>query len=82
MSIKQTSGFHGMNIIVKDISDFRWEVMNKFYYFHNTFYYHSMANNGIWDDTDQSLAVLMQQGNHQAFGKLYDKYAPTLMGLI
>ena len=41
-----------------------------------------MTNNGIWDDTDQSLAVLMQQGNQQAFGKLYDKYAPTLMGLI
>jgi len=41
-----------------------------------------MTDNGIWDDADQSLAVLMQQGNPQAFGKLYDKYAPTLMGLI
>ena len=56
--------------------------MNKFYYFHILFNYHSMSNNSIWDDTEQSLVILMQQGNQQAFGKLYDKYAPMLMGLI
>lgn len=28
------------------------------------------------------MATLMQQGNQQAFGKLYDRYAPILMGLI
>jgi DNA-directed RNA polymerase specialized sigma24 family protein len=41
-----------------------------------------MTNNTIWNDTEQSLAILMQQGNQQAFGKLYDRYAPMLMGLI
>ena len=41
-----------------------------------------MVTNNILDDTEQSLVILMQQGNRQAFGKLYDKYAPMLMGLI
>ena len=41
-----------------------------------------MANNSIWNDTEQSLVILMQQGNQQVFGRLFDKYAPMLMGLI
>ena len=41
-----------------------------------------MVKNNILDDTEQGLEILMQQGSHQALGKLYDKYAPMLMGLI
>ena len=40
-----------------------------------------MANN-ILDDTEQGLLIMIQQGNQQAFGKLYDKYAPMLMGFV
>lgn len=41
-----------------------------------------MANNNNLYDTEQGLVILMQQGNQQALGELYDKYAPMLMGLI
>ena len=41
-----------------------------------------MTDNSTWDDSEQTLVKLMRQGNQQAFGKLYDKYAPLLMGLI
>lgn len=41
-----------------------------------------MPNENICDDADQDWILLIKQGNQQAFGKLYDKYAPMLMGLI
>ena len=41
-----------------------------------------MPNNPAWKDTEQNLVIQMQQGSLHAFGKLYDKYAPMLMGLI
>ena len=41
-----------------------------------------MTNNNILNDTEKSLVILMQQGDQQAFSKLYDKYAPLLMGFI
>jgi RNA polymerase sigma-70 factor (ECF subfamily) len=40
-----------------------------------------MANN-ILDDNGQRLLILTRQGNHEAFGKLYDKYAPMVMGFV
>ena len=33
-------------------------------------------------DEDYVLVVAIKQGNQEAFGKLYDKYAPLLMGII
>ena len=33
-------------------------------------------------DGDLYLSITIKQGDKEAFGKLYDKYAPVLMGLI
>ncbi len=41
-----------------------------------------MLNNFIGPDEDVNLAVSVNQGNQQSFGKLYDKYAPALFGII
>jgi len=46
------------------------------------YYLSFMTNNNTLDDTGKRLVIKMQQGNQQAFAKLYDKYAPMLMGLI
>lgn len=41
-----------------------------------------MFRNFINKDNDIQLAVVMQQGNKQSLGILYDKYAPALFGII
>ena len=33
-------------------------------------------------DGDLHLSIAIKQGDKEAFGRLYDKYAPVLMGLI
>lgn len=41
-----------------------------------------MNDSSISTHEDQRLAVSVKQGNVQAFGMLYDKYAPALLGII
>jgi len=33
-------------------------------------------------DSDERLVACILQGDKQAFGELYDKYAPALLGII
>ena len=43
-----------------------------------------MLQNSVLTDTDddQELVYAVKQGSQQCLGKLYDKYAPALMGII
>lgn len=43
---------------------------------------YNMTKKTTGADEDLHLSIAIKQGDKEAFGRLYDKYAPVLMGLI